>query len=160
VLETQKDWDCPFLISWADSVDTCFLSGILNSSKCNGKPDLGVSGGLGSSDSQMWSFVLWYYCSSSVSLIKSSDIACGRACICLNVGSCGSRNVWHADPLGFASQPSAGGVVTSLLLMWIRIWDIPVGMVPSPTNSSPFPSQKLVIKQELWWSITVVWGPF
>jgi hypothetical protein len=83
----------------------------------SGKPDLVVSGGLGSSDREVRSFVLWYHCSNSVSLIKSTDIVCRRVCICLNVGSCGSRNVWHADPLGLASRPSAGGVVTSLLLM-------------------------------------------
>jgi hypothetical protein len=100
------------LVSSAHSVDSCFSLGVLKSTKCNGKLGLVVSGGLGSCDSQTWSFVLWYYCSSNMRLIKSSDIACGRVCICLNVGSCGSRNVWHADPLGFASQPSAGGVVT------------------------------------------------
>lgn len=39
-----------FLVSSADCVHTCFLFGILNSCKSSSKPDLGVSGGLGSSD--------------------------------------------------------------------------------------------------------------
>lgn len=47
---------------------------------------------------------------------------CGRVCICLNVGACGSRNVWHADPLGLASGPSAGGVVTSLYWCESQSW--------------------------------------
>jgi len=73
-------------------------------------------------DSQTCSLVLWCHCTNSVILIKSTDIVCGRVCICLNVGSCGSRNVWHADPLGLASGPSAGGVVTSLYWCESQSW--------------------------------------
>lgn len=64
---------------------------------------------------------------------------CGRVCICLNVGSCGSRNVWHADPLGLASGPSAGGVVTSLYWCesesWICCLKWPLPPAPAPLVS-------------------------
>lgn len=81
---------------------------------------------------------------------------CGRVCICLNVGSCGSRNVWHADPLGLASGPSAGGVVTSLYWCesesWICLleWPLPHAPLLSFRYSRTCNSVRDVLKDHRW----------